>query len=183
MGRTASAYERELKELLQGEPSAVDRYARALPPPDRPRLHESLSTPFLVVRAAGSLGFDLVALRSEFSFPVEVKASSSETILFSAASGRAAEQLAAHRAAVDRVGLLAIYAYRRLGRHPGDTWRLYAAGSPPALGRASLIKRRLPPVESTRDGNAVLRWASGLPLSNFLELVHHLSEPANGAPG
>ncbi len=182
MGRSASAYERELKELLQGEPSAIDRYGRALPPTARARLKDSALAPFLVVRAAGSFGFDLVALRSEFAFPLEVKASSEETIRFSAASGRAAEQLEEHRRAVNRVGLLVVYAYRRLGARDGDAWRLYAAGSPPNGGRASLLLRRLPPVETTREGNAILRWGSGLPLSEFLGAVRFLTGAGPAGP-
>jgi Holliday junction resolvase len=86
VGRSASAYERELKELLQGEREAVDRYARSLPIGERERFRTALRAPFLVVRAAGSLGFDLVALRSEFAFPLEVKSSTADTIRFSAAS-------------------------------------------------------------------------------------------------
>jgi hypothetical protein len=137
--------------------------------------------PFLVVRSAGSFGFDLVALRPEFAFPIEVKASRSQAIHFSAASGRAAEQLAEHRRAVDRVGLLAIYAYRRLGRPGADAWRLFAPPTPPGQGRLELLRRRLPVIESTAAGNAVLRWDSGLPLRQFLDLVGQLTErPARG---
>jgi hypothetical protein len=177
VGRSASVYERELKELLQGEREAVDRYARSLPADERERFRAALRAPFLVVRAAGSLGFDLVALRSEFAFPLEVKSSVADTIRFSAASGRAAEQLEAHRRAVDRVGLLVIYAFRRLGHRGGEAWRLFAAGAPRAGGRSALLVKRLPPVEHTREGNGVLRWDSGFPLSRFLNLVADLVEP------
>ncbi len=177
MGLTGSNYERELKGLLQGERESVDRYARALAPEERPGLLEASRRPFLVVRAAGSLGFDLVALRSEFAFPLEVKASATDTIRFSAASGRADRQLAEHRRAVDRVGLIVVYAYRRLGHRAGDPWRLYATGSTRASGRTAFLLGRLPPVETTRDGNAVLRWESGMPLSRFLQIVHTLTTP------
>jgi hypothetical protein len=173
-----SNYERELKGLLQGEPDSVERYTRALAPEDRGRMEAAIQSPFLVVRAAGSNGFDLVALRSEFAFPVEVKASSTDTILFSAASGRADRQLEEHRKSVERVGLVMVYAYRRIGRRGGDAWRLFAAGSTRSTGRTAFILRRLPPVEKTRDGNAVLRWDSGMPLSQFLELVSLLTSPS-----
>jgi Holliday junction resolvase len=174
---TGSNYERELKGLLQGERESVDRYARALAPEERPGLIEASQRPFLVVRAAGSLGFDLVALRSDLAFPLEVKASAADTIRFSAASGRADRQLEEHRRTVDRVGLRVVYAYRRLGHRSGDSWRLYATGSASASGRFALLMRRLPPVETTRDGNAVLRWESGMPLSRFLQIVHTLTAP------
>ena len=156
-------------------------YERLLDPVDRPTLRRVQASPFLVVRAAGSLGFDLVALRSEFSFPLEVQASSSDTIRFSSASGRAAEQLAAHRAAVERVGLIVLYAYRRVGVRSGDPWRLYAVPGPSRPGSLSVLRRWLPPVETTREGNAVLRWANGLPLVKFLERMFFLTERP-GAP-
>jgi len=176
VGRSYSAYERELKELLQGDPSTIARYARALDPVDRPTMQRVRSEPFLVIRAAGSLGFDLVALRSEFSFPLEVKASSADTIRFSSASGRAGVQLAAHQRAVDRVGLIVLYAYRRIGHRDGDPWRLFAVPGDSRSGRLGLLRKWLPPVDWTRDGNAVLRWDAGLPLVRFLERVFFLTE-------
>ncbi|MCI4328910.1 MAG: Holliday junction resolvase [Thermoplasmata archaeon] len=176
MHRSASAFERELKELLQGVPEAVARYGRALDPADRAAFGRIREAPFLVIRAAGSLGFDLVALRSEFAFPLEVKASSSDTIRFSSASGRATEQLEAHRAAVDRVGLIVLYAYRRIGHRDGDPWRLFAAPSRARPGRNGLLLRRLPPVARTKEGNGVLRWDDGMPLVRFVELIADLSE-------
>ena len=177
MGPGGSTYERELKELLQGDPSAVERYGRTLPPELRARFRLAAQSPFLVVRAAGSLGFDLVALRREFAFPVEVKSSASETIRFSASGGRADRQLRAHREAVDRVGLIVVYAFRRLRHRAGDPWRLYASGVRASSGRVGFLLGRLPPVETTRDGNSVLRWESGMPLSRFLELVGLLTGP------
>ena len=181
MGGSASAYERELKELLQADPDALARYARSMPPSDRPTLDGVRRAPFLVVRAAGSLGFDLVAMRSEFAFPLEVKASASDTIRFSAASGRASAQLEAHRRAVQRVGLVILYAYRRVGRGHGEPWRLYAGGVGPSTGRYRVLNRWLPPVESTKEGNGVLRWAAGMPLSRFVSIIAELTEPGAGA--
>lgn len=175
MGRSASAYERELKELLQGNADALARYARTIEAVDRPILAAFGGSPFLVVRAAGSLGFDLVALRSEFAFPVEVKASASDTIRFSSASGRAGEQLEAHRRAVERVGLIVLYAYRRVGHRKGDPWRVFAAPTVPGRGSADLLRRRLPALDRTREGNAVLRWEEGMPLVRFLELIAFLT--------
>ena len=80
--------------------------------------------PFLVVRAAGSHGFDLVAMRAGFAFPIEAKASADEVIRFSSASGRASEQLHEHLEAAKRGGLVVLYAYRRLGagaENPGES--------------------------------------------------------------
>ncbi|HTT35646.1 MAG TPA: Holliday junction resolvase [Thermoplasmata archaeon] len=180
MARSSSAYERELKELLQGDRATLQRYTRALGPAERAAVGRAGDAPFLVVRAAGSLGFDLVALRSEFAFPVEVKASGAETIHFSAASGRAAEQLEAHRRAVDRVGLVVLYAFRRVGHRSGDPWRLFAAPTGRRTGRMGLLARRLPVVDTTRHGNAVLRWSDGLPLAAFLHEIAELTDDGGG---
>ncbi|MCI4367987.1 MAG: Holliday junction resolvase [Thermoplasmata archaeon] len=181
MGRGSSAYERELKELLQADPETIARYRRSVEPAQRERLDRASRSPFLVIRAAGSLGFDLVALRSEFAFPIEVKSSGEEVIRFSAASGRAAAQLEAHRKAVERVGLIVLYAFRRLGGRRGDPWRLFSASAGrPGRGSLEILRRRLPPVERTKEGNAVLRWENGMPLLEFLELVAFLTERPGG---
>jgi Archaeal holliday junction resolvase (hjc) len=177
-----AGYERELRALLEGDPGMLARYARALPPEDRKVVERLARTPFLVVRAAGSFGFDLVALRSEFSFPLEVKASRETTIRFSAASGRAHAQLAEHTKAVNRVGLVVVYAYRRIGGGRGDPWRVYVAQGPDGAGWRRVVRRRVPLVESTRDGNGILRWASGMPLVRFLDLVTSLAEPVHEGP-
>ncbi|MCI4363532.1 MAG: Holliday junction resolvase [Thermoplasmata archaeon] len=166
MSRSSSAYERELKQILQGEDQ---------PGASKPGRSNG-SAKFLVVRAAGSLGFDLVALRPEFAFPIEVKSSHADTIHFSAASGRSSEQLEAHRQAVERVGLVALYAFRRLGRRSGDPWRVFVAPGPPRRGMLGLLRRRLPAIDSTRSGNAVLRWEEGMALTEFLSCVGELVE-------
>lgn len=176
VGRGSSAYERELRALLEGDPTAVRSYARALAPEARAPFERLIGEPFLVIRGAGSLGFDLVALRREFAFPLEVKASADDVIRFTAASGRADAQLAAHRRAVGRVGLTVLYAYRRLGRRSEEPWRIFLAGSAPDWGVLKVICRRLPPVSSTRDGHGILRWAEGMPLSRFLDQVRFLME-------
>lgn len=181
MRRGASAYERELKELLEATEGTCRRYRASLEPVGARAVERFAENPFLVVRAAGSFGFDLVALRREFAFPIEVKASHADRIPFTAASGRAAEQLESHRRAVDRVGLLALYAYRRLGLRSGDAWRLYTPSAPAGSGRVELLRRRLPAVDMTRTGNAVLRWENGMPLSRFLEVMNGLIEPRPSA--
>ncbi|MCI4365880.1 MAG: Holliday junction resolvase [Thermoplasmata archaeon] len=177
VGHSFSAYERELRCLLEGDRSAVLRYSKSIPPIERADLERVVDEPFLVVRGAGSLGFDLVAMRGGLALPVEVKASSEPTIHFTAASGRAAEQLEAHRVSVERVGLVAVYAYRKIGHRNGDSWRLFSAARQPQRGLLGLLARRLPPVERTREGNAVLRWDHGMPLIRFLSTVHTLFEP------
>lgn len=183
VGRTASVYERELREILQGDAEALRRYGRRQLPTDRPAVEEHARRPFLVVRAAGSLGFDLVALRPEFAFPIEVKGSREATIRFSAAGGRAHAQLLAHRRTVERVGLFAVYAFRRIGGEDPDCWRLFAtADGATSRGLMGIIRRELPPVARTREGNGVLRWEEGLPLLRFLGKIAFLTAPSATGP-
>jgi Holliday junction resolvase len=181
VGHSSSAYEREFRSLLEGQPEAVRSYARTLPPAERSEFERLVDKPFLIIRAAGSLGFDLVALRREFAFPIEVKASSEPVIRFSAASGRANAQLEAHRKAVARVGLTVLYAYRRIGLRGEETWRVFVAGDLPESGALRFLCRRLPPVSHTPEGNGILRWDEGLPLSRFLYQARFLMEPVRRA--
>ena len=174
VGHSSSAYEREFRSLLEGQREAVRAYGRALPPTERSEFERVIEEPFLIIRAAGSLGFDLVALRREFSIPIEVKASSDEVIRFSAASGRANVQWEAHRRAVERVGLAVLYAYRRVGLRGCENWKLFIAGELPKGGTLGYVCRHLPPVGRTADGNGVLRWEEGMPLSRFLYLVRSI---------
>jgi len=180
-GHSFGGYERALRGLLSGDPASVRSYARALPPEARPGFERLIHEPFLVVRAAGSFGFDLVALRREFAFPIEVKASSDDVIRFTAASGRASEQLEAHRAAVARVGLMVIYAYRRLGLRREECWRLFLEGTRPNGAIVGYVFQPVPPVSRTREGNGILRWGEGMPLSQFIARVHSVLRPAYGA--
>lgn len=181
VGRSSSAYERELRSLLEGDPSAVRSYARSLPPSERVEFERIIDQPFLVVRGAGSLGFDLVAMRWSLSFPIEVKASSQAAIHFTAASGRANAQLAAHRAAIAKVGLSVLYAYRRIGLRSAEPWRIYRGSDSTGRGVLGLVCRGLPPVSTTREGNAVLRWDEGQSLSRFLARSRSLLGPGGGA--
>lgn len=169
--------------MLEGQPDAVRSYARALPPTERTEFERLIDQPFLIIRAAGSLGFDLVALRREFAFPLEVKASFEPVIRFSAASGRANAQLESHQRAVARVGLTVLYAYRRVGLRGAETWKVFLAGAVPDSGILRLVCRRVPPVSRTPEGNGILRWEEGLPLSRFLEQARFLMERSPGVGG
>ncbi len=181
VGHGFDGYERELRSVLSGEPESVRAYARALPPTERSEFERLIDEPFLVVRGAGSLGLDLVALRREFALPIEVKASASAVIRFTAAGGRANAQLASHRRVASRAGLTVLYAYRRLGLRGAEPWRVYSAGAGAGRGLSGAAFRTVPPVEATREGNGILRWEGGLPLSQFLERLRYLaSRPVGG---
>ncbi len=177
VGRSFSGYERELRTLLEGDPSAVRAYARSLSPTERAGFERLIDLPFLVIRGAGSLGLDLVAMRWGLSFPIEVKASSDDVIRFTAASGRANAQLAAHRRSIARAGLAVLYAYRRLGVRSEETWKIFLGSDLPPSGRLRILCRGLPLVGETRNGNGILRWQDGQRLSQFLDRARVLMEP------
>lgn len=182
MGVGASQYERELRSLLEGERSTLRHYARYLRPEQRRTLERLERGPFLVVRAAGSHGFDLVAMRAGFAFPIEAKASADDVIRFSSASGRMNEQLDEHLEAAKRGGLVVLYAYRRLGSRDEEPWRLFTPrtdGSKP--GRVDFLRKNLPAIDRTREGNGILRWENGMPLCAFLDRLFDLFEPDGGA--
>ncbi len=180
VGRSFSGYERELRSLLEGDPPSVRAYARGLPATDRAEFERLIDLPFLVIRGAGSLGLDLVAMRWGLSFPIEVKASGDDVIRFTAASGRANAQLEAHRTAIRRAGLAVLYAYRRLGLRSEESWRVFLGSDPPSSGVFRFLCRGVPPVGRTREGNGILRWRDGQKLSQFLERARLLMEPNGG---
>jgi Holliday junction resolvase len=177
----ASQYERELRSLLEGERTALRHYARYLKPEQRHTLDRLEKGPFLVVRAAGSHGFDLVAMRAGFAFPIEAKASSDEVIRFSSSSGRNADQLEEHLKAAKRGGLVVIYAYRRLGSRDCEPWRLFTPKvDRVSKGRVEWVRNQLPSIDRTKSGNGVLRWDNGLPLSAFLEALLSIFDSESG---
>ncbi len=71
-----SQYERELRHVLAGIPAGVEAVIKSCSVEEKERMRLVLNRPFLVVRAAGS-GIegsgDLLALRGDISFPIEVK--------------------------------------------------------------------------------------------------------------
>ena len=151
-----SAYERELKAILQSGSYRGVRFR-----------------PYVVVRAAGSHGFDLVAMRDGEAIPIEVKASHEASIPFSSASGYAQRQYEELVDTIRRTGMPLLYAYRRIGVRDGCAWRLFAA-------RVTVgIAIPIPPVGLTSQGGVVLRWYDGCQLG---ALLYSLSCMRDSAP-
>jgi Holliday junction resolvase len=141
--------------------------------------------PFVVIRAAGSLGMDLVAMRGDFSFPIEVKSSNSDVFRFSSSSGKAEEQAQNMVNQCARSHLLPFYAYRLKGARD-DPWRIFAvplSDSDSGLWWlreshgtfAKLLMAKIPQIERTQHGARIMRWANGYPLSSFLEYLWALN--------
>jgi Holliday junction resolvase len=171
--RHQSVWERELKEILAGKEEAIKGICVGLTDEERGGYESALAMKFVTVRAGGSLGLDLVALRGEFSFPFEIKASKdSEIRLHRNARLKAQKEELLRLCREARV--IPLYAYRRKGLRGEDPWKLYTMSVGNAPARLSLIQSRVPVVMETRTGAPVLRWNEGLKLSKFLEYLHHL---------
>ena len=111
MAAPGDTYERELKGLLSGDKKVIEKMIRTCDEKETAWYRSLIDNPFLVIRAAGSLGVDLVALRWDYSFPIEVKSSSEDTLHFSK-SPRLMEQANRMKDDCDSAHLLPIYAFR-----------------------------------------------------------------------
>ncbi|MBT4407899.1 MAG: Holliday junction resolvase, partial [Euryarchaeota archaeon] len=118
-----SSYERELRAVLAGTPDGVRAVTRSCSQLEKAKAMQVVQRPFLVVRAAGS-GIegsgDIVALRGDLCFPIEVKTTKNKKLYL---SGRTSDQLKALEKEGERCGLLPLYAQRLKGVR-GDSWRI-----------------------------------------------------------
>ena len=165
-----SQYERELRHVLAGIPTGVEAVIKSCTVEEKERMRLVLQRPFLVVRAAGS-GIegsgDLLALRGDVSFPIEVKTTKSKKIYF---SGRTLDQYNALAYEGDRCGLMPLYAHRLKGVR-GDSWRIFRVESSTLEGRLRVLARRIPSLPRTRKGRAFIDWDQGMPLNEFINIV------------
>ena len=167
MTAPGDVYERELKALLMGDRKAVARMVKTCNAWETAAYNLMLRNPFLVIRAAGSLGIDLVAIRWDFAFPIEVKSSSDPVMHFSK-SQRLVDQADAMLDECTRSHLVPIYAYRLKSVH-GDPWRVFTIPSDHDFrGRHSTLYRKMPKLDVSSSGNYIMRWENGMKLSDFL---------------
>ena len=133
-------------------------------------MHLIKKNPFLVVRAAGS-GIegsgDLLALRGDICFPIEVK-SSKESKLY--LSGRTTEQYNSLQYEGNKTNLMPLYAYR-LKAIRGDSWRIFRVKTITLTGKLRLLSAYIPELPLTRNNKPYLDWSQGLPLHEFICLV------------
>lgn len=167
----SSVYERELKGILAGEEAVLRKMTKTTTPDVTARYLKARGRPFLVVRGAGSLGVDLVALRGDVSFPIEVKSASDDVIRFSDSGGRNGEQAEEMMRECSRASVIPLYAYRRKGGPRGDPWRVLTLPTENLPPRIGVLYDRLPKVEKTEKGNWVMRWENGMPLSQFVDYL------------
>ena len=165
-----SQYERELRHVLAGISAGVEAVIKSCTVEEKERMRLVLQRPFLVVRAAGS-GIegsgDLLALRGDLSFPIEVKTTKSKKIYF---SGRTLDQYNALAYEGERCGLMPLYAHRLKGFR-GDSWRIFRVETSTLEGGLRVLARRIPSLPRTRKGRAFIDWEQGMPLNEFINIV------------
>ncbi|MFQ5918727.1 MAG: Holliday junction resolvase [Thermoplasmata archaeon] len=166
---SGGTFERELKGVLHGDEGVLERVTRSCPPQEQEAYWRIVDRPFTVVRAAGSLGVDLVALRGDVSFPIEVKSSKGRTLWLSN-TRRTIEQAEDLLEECARSELLPLYAYRRKNVR-GDSWRLFRLDGAKVSGHLRKFQRRIPPADKSKEGNHILRWDEGLPLHAFIDFL------------
>jgi len=164
---SSSQYERELKGILGGENKILSKITKTCTAIEKGNYLRINDKPFVVIRAAGSLGVDLVAVRGDISFLVEVKTSIEDTIHFSSISGKLQKQAESMHDVCEKTKTLPIYAFR-LKNHRGDSWRIFTLDINNLEGRPSVLHKRVPKFDCSNSGNFVMRWKKGLPLSDFI---------------
>lgn len=165
-----SIYERELAGILSGNENVLTKFSKRLGEESAPTIRSMLSRPFFVVRSAGSLGADLIALRHDFTMIIEVKSSVNDTLMFTEASGQRQDQATRLRELCQRAGLFVVYAFR-LKSVGGDPWRMFTIPAEPE-GRIRHLYEILPNVGETKKGNFVLKWVEGMPLTKLLDYMN-----------
>ena len=166
----SSTYERELKSILEGEQKTLTKITKTCSALEKDSYQRVQEKPFIVVRAAGSFGVDLVALRGDISFLLEIKSSVTDTIHFSSIDGKLQRQAEKMQQDCEKTQTLPIYAFRLKGQR-GDTWRLFSMDVVGLQGRAKVLHNRLPKLASSKSGNYIMRWNEGLPLSDFISYL------------
>jgi hypothetical protein len=111
----SSQYERELRQVIAGVPAGVEAVIKSCTEQQKSLMRLAITRPFLVVRAAGS-GMegtgDLLALRGDICFPIEVKTTKASKLYL---SGRTMDQYLAMINEGQRCNLMPLYAHRRKG--------------------------------------------------------------------
>ncbi|MCL4334115.1 MAG: hypothetical protein M1290_02670 [Candidatus Thermoplasmatota archaeon] len=160
-----SVYERELKLILAGNPDKLGKIGWI-----REDVKNRIkSRPFLVVRAAGSHGFDIIILRHDLSIPIEIKSSKERTLNFSSSSNRSQEQAEEYVEMISKTKVMPLYAYR-LKNVNGDPWRIFTFDSE-YEGRYRTFAEIIPKLEVTRGGSFSMKWEKGLELTSLLEYL------------
>jgi Holliday junction resolvase len=165
-----SQYERELRGILEGEETVLKRAVKSCSVLEKENYLKIMTKPFAVIRAAGSYGIDLVAVRGDISFLIEIKTSIDETLHFSTIGGKLQQQAESMREICERTRTLPIYAFR-LKKFRGDAWRIFTMDMNKLSGRLLIMHQRLPRLETSKKNNYIMRWRHGMALSDFISYL------------
>ena len=165
-----SQYERELRRILEGEETVLKKVVKSCSVLEKENYLKITRKPFAVIRAAGSFGVDLVAVRGDISFLIEIKASSTDTLHFSTIGGKLQQQALAMKKICERTRTLPVYAFR-LKNYRGDSWRIFTIDMENLSGRLLIMHRRLPMLEKSKQKNYIMRWNNGMLLSEFISYL------------
>jgi len=166
----AGPYERELRAVLAGEIKGVRAVTRSCSELERAKAMQIVQRPFLVVRAPGSGSEgtgDILALRGDMCFPIEVKSSKKDRIYL---SGRTKDQYNALKTTGEDCGLLPLYGFRLKGVR-GDSWRIFKVDVDGLTGKLRHLSRSVPSLPLTKTGSQFLDWKKGMPLHRFIALI------------
>ena len=163
-------YERELRDLLSGDDEMLESVTRAFDEETKAKYYLIKKSPFLVIRAAGSFGQDLVALRGDVGFPIEVKASKDRLFHFSNTQ-RLKEQQEVFITICSRTKTLPIYAFRLKNVRGGDPWRIFTIETVEPVGNLGALHDRVTKLQRTPNGYYKMPWEQGLPLGTFIEYL------------
>ena len=165
-----TSYERELRSVLAGEVKGIRAVTRSCSEVERAKAMRVVRRPFLVVRAPGSGSEgtgDLLALRGDLCFPIEVKTSKSKRIYL---SGRTMDQYKSLKSTGEKCGLLPLYAFRLKGVR-GDSWRIMKVEVEGLTGKLRHLSRSIPALPLSSRGTPHLDWDAGMPVHKFLSLI------------
>lgn len=165
-----SQYEREFRSILEADEIMLNKITKSCSALEKEQYLKITNKPFAVIRAAGSLGIDLVAVRGDVSFLIEIKTSSSPTLHFSTMAGKLQQQAESMMALCEKTLTLPVYAFR-LKRYRGDSWRIFTLNTKNLQGRLRILHQRLPLLDKSANGNFIMRWEEGMPLSRFLDYL------------
>ncbi len=167
---TSSQYERELKNILEGETKTLEKITKTCSIVEKMNYLKIKKKPFAVIRAAGSFGCDLIASRGNISFLTEVKTSSSDILHFSSMGGKLQDQAEAMIHLCEKTKNLPIYAFRTKNKH-GETWKIFTLDVAGLEGSINILHKRLPKIKKSSSGNFIMRWNEGMSLSDFISYL------------
>ncbi len=165
-------YERELRGILSADGEVLEGVTKTCSEEELEGYMAIKDIPFLVVRAGGSLGMDLIAIRGEISFPIEVKSSKTDVIYFSDEE-RLTEQAEWMIEVCTACSVIPLYAFRIKGKR-GDRWRIFTLDIPGLKKKQRVLQRKIPLIEKTVHGNYKVQWENGVPLHMLIAYLNHL---------